>query len=449
MQSGASSPVEEDKTAYVETAGPLYLSCPSGPKRPKLSVGVGGVMSQQTLHDILKGFVEKRSEIFADREVLGHAHIPENIPHRDEEIRNIATTLAPALQGGKTSNMFVYGKTGTGKTATIRQVTKEIEKMGRDVKVLYINCKMKKVSDTEYRLLAELVREMGGEITATGLPTDEVYKRFHALIDSKKQTVILVLDEIDALVKKIGDDILYNLTRINQELSQAKVSIVGISNDISFTETLDPRVKSSLSEEEIVFNPYNALQLQDILRERGAKAFVDGAVTPGVVEKCSALAAQEHGDARRAIDLLRISGEVAEREGRDKIRPEDIDKAENKLDMDRIVTVIKAQPRQSQAVLAAMVRLSEKGGYLNTGDIFDLYEKICSSRGLKTLTQRRVSDLIAELDMLGVISSKVISKGRYGRTREIRLQLGGPVLEKAVAILKENYLLDGLTKFKP
>ena len=122
--------------------------------------------------------------------------------------------------------------------------------------------------------------------------------------------LVIVLDEIDKLVKKSGDDTLYNLTRINAELSKSKVSIIGISNDLSFKDFLDPRVLSSLSEEEIVFPPYNAPRLVDILAQRAEAAFVKGAITDGVIPLCSALAAQEHGDARRTLDLLRIPGNL-------------------------------------------------------------------------------------------------------------------------------------------
>jgi len=242
----------------------------------------------------------------------------------------------------------------------------------------------------------------------------------------------------------MGDDILYNLTRANQDLKNTKLSIIGISNDLSFTDRLDPRVKSSLSEEEIIFPPYNANQLQDILVQRAGSAFNDGILEQGVIAKCAALAAQEHGDARKALDLLRVAGELVERQGDKKITTEHVDKAEERLDTDRITTVISTQPKQSQAVLASIIKLVEEGQKnIQTGDVFSVYEEICSNRGLKVLTQRRVSDLIAELDMLGIINARVISRGRYGRTKEIRIQLGKSILKKTKKILEDSYLLTG------
>ncbi len=398
-------------------------------------------MTQTTLEKIFSDYVGSRS-VFKKKETLTDQYIPDKIPHREDQINQIAKTLAPALRGERVSNMFLFGTVGTGKSVSVRHVTSELEKRSENIKTLYINCKMKKISDTEYRLLAELARNLGLRVPATGLPTDQIYKMFFDVLDSKEQNVILILDEIDALVKKTGDEILYNMTRINQDLKKTKLSIIGISNDVSFTENLDPRVKSSLSEEEVIFPPYNATQLKDILIQRANIAFNSNTLEDGVIAKCAALAAQEHGDARKALDLLRIAGELAERENKEKVTIDHIDKAEDKLDTDRVFSVVRTQPKQSQAVLAAVIRLMDDGQKnIETGDVFSVYEKICSNRGLKILTQRRVSDLIAELDMLGIINARVVSKGRYGRTKEIRLLLGKTVLKKIKKTLEENQLL--------
>jgi cell division control protein 6 len=397
-------------------------------------------MSQLNLNDIFSLKMDDK-RIFSNKDILTDRYLPDIIPHRDKQIKEVASILAPALRGEKISNLFLFGTVGTGKSVCAKTVAGELNKRGGNIKILYINCKMKSVSDTEYRLLAELARMMGKNVPYTGLPTDKIYSIFFEAIDSQKQNVILILDEIDTLVKKIGDGLLYNLTRINQDLKNSKLSILGISNDTSFIEIIDPRVKSSLSEEEIVFPPYNATQLKDILVNRSMIAFHKEVLDTGVIPKCAALAAQEHGDARRAIDLLRMAGEIAEREKSRVVTTNHIDIAEEKLDNDRVTEVVRSQPKQSLAVLSSIIRLSGEGHKnIQTGDVFCIYENICSKRGLKILTQRRVSDLIAELDMLGIINTRVISKGRYGRTREIRMILGNSTLKRIKSIIQEKDL---------
>lgn len=381
------------------------------------------------------------NSIFKNKSLLQSNYQPEDILHRSKQINQIASILAPVLRGDKASNLFLYGKTGTGKTLSIQYIREELlRRVKKDadftLRIEYLNCKLKQVSDTEYRILAELIKKFGGEVSATGLPTQSVYDKFIDIIDSKKQTIILILDEIDQTVKKISDNFLYNLTRLNSELSKSQICIVGISNDLVFLNELDPRVKSSLSEEEIVFDTYNGLELQDILTKRAEGAFKDGVLQEGVISKCAAFAAREHGDARRALDLLRIAGELAERDHSTKIHAMYIDEANEKIERDKILDIIKSEPKQFQLVLTSIIQLSEMpNSRLFTGEVYNLYREICIKNKLEILTQRRVSDIIQEFDMFGIITVNVISKGRGGRMREIKLAISKDIINKAKDII--------------
>jgi len=394
--------------------------------------------------------------LFKNKAVLQSNYSPNEILYRDKQIEVVASILAPSLIGQKTSNLFIYGKTGTGKTLTVQYVKDELLKRAKEefpLRIEYINCKLKKVADTEYRMLAELIKQLGGEVPATGLPTGQVYTRFLNLLqNSNERLFILILDEIDQLVKKISDNFLYTLTRLNSELTKTQFIIVGISNDLRFLENLDPRVKSSLGEEEIVFPPYNALQLQGILIKRANEAFKDGAIDPAALSKCAAFAAREHGDARRALDLLRVAGEVAERNGDKKIGTKHIDEANHKIERDKILDIVETEPKQFQAVLQAIIDLEEgknttlkqkqlfddNDGKIFTGDVYNVYQDLCKKINMEILTQRRVGDILSEFDMLGIINAKVISKGRYGRTKEIKLAIPSGIIEKIKEILGDS-----------
>ncbi len=166
--------------------------------------------------DKLSKFFEdylNKEPLFVNKKILQSGYTPNNIPHRDEQIKQLAKILTPALRMEKPSNVFIYGKTGSGKTCVSQYVVNEIyetcKKNKLNVNIYYLNCKMKKVADTEYRLIAELARGFGANVPSTGLPTEEVYKIFINTIESKKQLLILILDEIDQLVKKMGDGILF------------------------------------------------------------------------------------------------------------------------------------------------------------------------------------------------------------------------------------------------
>lgn len=399
-------------------------------------------MAEKGLTKFLADYL-KRKPLFLDKTYLQPTYVPKEIPHRKKHMEEVASILAPALRNEKPSNLFIYGKTGTGKTVVIRYVTREIEEMAQknkvSLKIVYLNCKLQRVADTEYRLVAQIIREMGGEVPTTGLPTKDVYDLFLKILEEKKIMLILILDEIDQLVYKIEDHILYTFTRLNTELKHSQVSLIGISNDLKFTNNMDPRVKSSLSEEEVLFEPYNAIQLQDILRKRAKMSIRDDAMEEGLIEKCAAYAAKEHGDARRAIELLRVAGEIAERNKQDKIMIKHLDIAQEKIDQDRITEAVKTSPKHFKLVLQSILDLSQNNGNkIFTGDIYDLYKKHSLKAGVNPLTQRRVSDIIAEMDMMGMINTKVISKGRYGRTREVGVELPDTTREEITKIVKED-----------
>ena len=446
--------------------------------------------NQGLFDDLLSG-----EPIFENKEVLRPSYTPHELPHRNDQINRMATILVSALRGETPSNILIYGKTGTGKTASAKFVSQELESTSQkyDVpcEVEYINCE---VTDTQYRVLAQLAntfieknqqviadrlddhRELRSaaaddesaladtefdslvdlddrideleadaaemeEVPMTGWPTDRVYSTFFDAVDYHERVVVIMLDEIDKLVEKSGDDTLYNLSRMNSELEKSRISIMGISNDLKFTDFLDPRVKSSLGEEEIVFPPYDANQLRDILQHRADISFKQDALTDDVIPLCAAFAAQEHGDARRALDLLRTAGELAERSQAEIVAEKHVRQAQDKIELDRVVEVVRTLPTQSKIVLFAVILLEKNGVHnINTGEVFNIYKRLCEEIDADVLTQRRVTDLISELDMLGIVNAVVVSKGRYGRTKEMGLSV--PVEETEAVLLSDSRLGD-------
>ena len=382
-------------------------------------------MGERTLEDsIFQSYIGTKSIFRMDREILRPSYIPVRLPHRETQIEQLAQILVPALKGERPSNVLMFGKTGTGKTAVVRYIENELKKadLQRLVHYLYLNCE---IVDTPYGILQSVanrfVENLNQRIPFTGLSTDRVYGMLVEKLDEERRIVILVLDEIDKTVTKNGDDVLYQLLKINDDLSRARVSLIGISNDLKFTEYLDPRVRSRLSDKKMVFPPYNAEELFDILAQRSRLAFDNGTAPDGVLSLISALAAQEHGDARRALDLLRVAAELAERQGDDTITEEHVQRAKNKVELDTVIEAVKSLPTQSKLILLGIVLNEEVGNTkLTTGEVYTTYRDLCRRTGVTPLTQRRITDLISELDMLGLVHARVKSFGRGGRTKEIQ-----------------------------
>jgi cell division control protein 6 len=393
---------------------------------------------------IFRPYLSSKSIFKMDREILRPSYIPDRLPHREAFIDQLAQILATALRGERPSNILIFGKTGTGKTAVVKYIENEFRKAdaARTVSYLYLNCE---IVDTPYAVLQSIgntfIENFHQRIPFTGLSTDRVYNLLREKLDEEKRVVIIVLDEIDKIIAKNGDDLLYQLLKINDDLAKARVSLIGISNDLKFTEFLDPRVKSRLADEKVVFPPYNAEELYDILAERSQLAFDNGTASDSVLHLISALAAQEHGDARRALDLLRVSAELAERQGDDHIGDEHVQKAKNKIELDTVLEAVKSLPTQSKLILLCILLNEEIGNTkLTTGEVYSTYRELCRKTGVTPLTQRRVTDLISELDMLGLVHARVRSFGRAGRTKEIQASV--PPLDVKKVLEKDDILAE-------
>ncbi len=380
--------------------------------------------------------------LFVDRRAFDHAFEPIRLPHRDQEVESLVRNLVDALNGHIPSNMLLYGVPGSGKTVVTRFVLGQLldkgKEMGQSVETYEINCRN---VDTKYRVVQSIASKLGRRgdtpIPFTGWPTDRVLEELISRMDRTGGVHIIVLDEIDNLVSRAGDGLLYNLTSLNTSLRNSRCCIIGISNDLNFTQQLDPRVTSRLSQEDLVFHPYGAPEIQDILSERVTTGLREDVIEEGVLELCSALAAQEHGDARRALDLLRISVQKAEQRSQKTVDRRHVRLAQSQLEYDQVTPVLKTLPLH-QKLLVLAIKLNEDNGLRNisTGETYRTYSDACMKISVEALTPRRISSLLNELDTLGLIMARNVSKGRGGRSKQVNSVI--PKGVDAISIMGES-----------
>ena len=376
---------------------------------------------------------ESGKSLILNREILHFTYIPEVILHRDSEQEKVTQSLIPILKKSRPSNLLVYGKPGTGKTLVVRKVLSKIqnrvEKTQFPIKLVYTNSKEE---TTLYGLLVSFGRQLGldeKDLPATGLAISEVFKRLLKAINQGKLNIVFVIDEIDYLaylVSKTGKDILYQLTRANGRLTEGSLTLVGISNDLTFKERLDPRVISSLGEEEIVFTSYSVEQIRKILENRIQKAFIKNAVEEPALNLCAAMAGREHGDARRALDLMRVAGELAEREQSETVNENHIRGASQKIEENKEVAALQSYPLHEKLLIIAVMKTSG----LSTGEIYTTYKNLCKVVGQKELTTRRVTQMLSDVELSGIISGRIIHQGIHGRTKKFKLAISPLIIKE-------------------
>ena len=402
-----------------------------------------GVPARSSASEVFDSILRDSPELFkGHREILRETYIPARLPHREHQIRQVAEILAPALRGNIPSNLLIYGKIGTGKTAVVAQVRADIQRRGevaRKLTFITVNCGNVETPYSLLQTIANTFASKEADRVPTGWSLDRVQATMREWMDVKGGIVLLILDEIDRLVARSGDGVLYTLSQVNTELEKARLVLIGISNDLKFTNNLDARVRSRLNEEKILFPPYDAVQLQDILRDRANEVFREGVVDAGVIERCAAYAALENGDARRALALLRLAAEMAERDRSKRITSDHVVKAKSRLEQDIIVECCRTLPPHCKVLMYAILQAFERRREgVQTGDVYDGYTRLAQRLGLQPLHARSISNYLSELENLGLIRATIVSRGRGGRTREIVVDV--PVSETFPALLDDPLL---------
>ena len=401
-------------------------------------------MSTTTLDpvELLLNKADQGNLIIKNPNVLRHDYIPDRILHRDKQQELVTQALLPLYKKSIPPNLLVYGKPGTGKTLVIKkvltQIQNRVDKNSHRIKIATTNAKDQ---SNLYNVLVDLGRQLGLKskkttndklwLPSTGLSISEVFNRILYIIEKNKINTVFLIDEIDHLAKlidKTGKDILYSITRANLKLKNGSLSLIGISNDVRFKEELDPRVISTLSEEELVFPAYVTNEIKEILEDRIPLAFEENSVSGGALNLCASIACREHGDARRAIKLLDVAAKTAELNQDVSITDEHVRLAAQKIEIDKESQQLNAFSLHEKLLVITIM----KSPNISTGDIYSAYKSLCKITHQNTLTQRRTTQMLNGIELSGLISGKMIHQGIHGNTKKFNLTVSSDLVKNTL-----------------
>lgn len=323
--------------------------------------------TSRSIEEMLLEFDEQEG-LIRDRSLLNPNHIvkEDRIVGRDAQLQEVTKMLRVALGDNRPPNLFLYGPSGTGKSLITKAVCKNINRIckSRDIRfgTIEVNCQdLDTLGVAVYELASLAADEAGVEVNVPkhGVATKDKWDELYRIVNENFDSVVFVLDELDMLIGRRDKEepafsrLLYQLSRAgaNNDLT-AYISVVAISNDTKMMEAVGSRALSSFTPEDVHFDDYDANQLQAILRRR-QDAFYDGTLGDDVIPLASAFAAQTHGDARKAIDLVRVAGELAEREGDDCVREKHVREAQDKVEKNRVLEVVRGISTQKKLCLYA------------------------------------------------------------------------------------------------
>lgn len=367
-------------------------------------------------------FSDLTDTLFADKEVLTESYQPDTILERDEEIDEYRYALEDILFGREPENIMLYGKAGLGKTAVTKYMMDSLREEAAareeadDLHIHEINCNGKTVFMVVRLLVNQLLPADASPFPKRGLGVGDAFDELYTQLDRVGGTHLMVFDEIDHLDEV--DTLLYELprARANDHITEARIGIIGISNNYTFRENLSPKVKDTLMETEISFSPYDAEELQTILRDRAEKAFLEDGWDQSAIALAAAISAQDMGNARQAIDLLREGGEVAKREEDDCVTDAHITDARERVQRGRLRNRIRDQTDHAQYILEAIARLAQQGETpVRSKQIQERYEGVADSWAAEPLTTlKSVQDHLSDLYMLGFLQRYERNQGLSG-----------------------------------
>lgn len=378
-----------------------------------------------------------KNQIYKDRNTLYDLVPPEGFLHRVEQKNEMIMELAPILMNSAVQGIFVYGPPGTGKTALAMELRDELEKEAKKnkltLKTAYVNCSENR---TETIILIDILNQLnpGRDYPRLGWNRAKAVDEFNKILNDLGGNVLIMLDEVDYVLRESGDDILYRLSRTK---SNANLSSILISNDIKVSDYIKPKTQSAIGRVRIIFSPYTSDELFDIIKQRAKLALKPKTYSDVVLKKIAEIEASRGGDARKALEMLDACAKIAIARKRTKITIDLVNEADKALERDSAITTLTSLTKHQKILFLSMVKLDQD--MLNSDRIYKEYSKECKNYDVEPLTERRIRSFIVSFNEMGLIESEVgWLRTLKKKTRKITLNFDKAVKNKIRKVLRDS-----------
>ena len=365
--------------------------------------------------------------VFKDRSKLLPSYVPAVLLHREAEVSFLLSVLADGSGGA-----FIHGIEGVGKTAVARSV---ILRLGAGVRRVYVDGS---VRDTPHLLALAVGDALGVNVPYSKFSIRATMSRLRDALRDFRARYVVVVDGVDSLARKRGGvEVLCGLAELGAEFGQLYF--------VAASRASYPRLARCFAGPAVQLKPYDATQLRDIVEARAREAFADGAIGAGALDRCVELASRERGNARLAVDLLRVAGDIAERDRVRVVGESHVERAWEEIRRWSALSTVSLLPLQSKAVLLALLKATGWGSRsATTGEVYKEYRSLARELGIEAVTLRRVSGVVAELERERVVDGRIINRGRYGRSRHVRLAVDPGELARVLAEDLDLGVLDAM-----
>jgi cell division control protein 6 len=381
--------------------------------------------------------------VFIDETVLEIHHIPDQLLHRDTEMRRLESLFDHMITAPyeMSQKAVILGNIGSGKTVLANAYGRTLKKKAerRRVKLhhIHINCRQRRGS--LFMVLTQVVTRIRPDFPERGYSANELLDILRQILDEEDTQVLLLLDEVDALIDNEGSDALYYLTRFHETTPDAprRLNLIFISKDAEVFRKLDRSTLSSLQQNIIRMPDYSRFQIADILTYRVERAFRKDAVPLEVIDFISEVAEKEKGDARYAISLLHGAGKEADNDSSRQIKPEHVRKVAVGIFDVTVPDEIKYLSQHEKIVLLGISRffMSNTAPEATTGEIEESYRLVCEEYSEKSRGHTQFWKYLKKLDDLDFVTMKMHASSQ-GRTQLIsRDKLPAELLQEKVVEL--------------